>query len=92
MEPVNLRKEIQEGIPKRVKHLRGNLSQEKFAEKVGISQPTISRIENGISSSCVEHIAQIALTTGCTTDWLILGISQPESINPLALTREKAIA
>jgi transcriptional regulator with XRE-family HTH domain len=39
---------------------RGDLTQEQFARKLGISRPTLTRLENGAQNTTIKTLDQIA--------------------------------
>lgn len=55
----------------RLKALRGKTSQADFAEKVGISRPTVGFYENGDRIPDALTLKQIAEACGVTTDFLV---------------------
>jgi transcriptional regulator with XRE-family HTH domain len=55
--------------------LRGNLSQAKFAKKVGLSRPAIGHYESGKRVPDINTLINIAVEFGVSTDWL-LGLSE----------------
>ncbi len=55
---LNLRKEL-------------NLSQKELAEKVGITEASLSRYENNLREPKAEIITKISEALGCSTDYLL---------------------
>ena len=53
--------------------VRGNLSQVKFAEKIGLSQRTIANYENGDNIPNAEVVTRISDIFGVSLDWLLNG-------------------
>lgn len=53
--------------------VRGNLSQVKFAEKIGLSQRTIANYENGDNIPNAEVVTRISDIFGVSLDWLLKG-------------------
>ena len=53
------------------KRLELGLSQEQFANKIGVTQGAISMIENGERTPSLEMITKIATALNCTIDELI---------------------
>ncbi len=47
------------------------LSQEQFAEKVGVARQTVSSWENGIFVPDTPNVMQMAKLFGCTTDEIL---------------------
>lgn len=60
--------------------LRGQLSQEEFAKKVGLSRPTVSFYESGERLPDALKLRQIAEKCQVSADWL-LGLSDVQSRN-----------
>ena len=48
-----------------------NLSQKELAEKVGITEASLSRYENNLREPKAEIIAKISEILGCSTDYLL---------------------
>jgi transcriptional regulator with XRE-family HTH domain len=44
---------------------RGDLSQEAFARKLGISRPTLTRLENGAQNTTITTLEQISRRLRC---------------------------
>jgi transcriptional regulator with XRE-family HTH domain len=61
------------GISERLKHLRGSLSQQKFAEHIGLKQTTYGQYERGVTSPSTETASMICQKLGLNPRWLILG-------------------
>jgi transcriptional regulator with XRE-family HTH domain len=59
----------------RFKQLRvtNNLKQVEFAQRVGISQSTLSEIEKGRSNPSVETVISTSKYFKVSTDWLLKG-------------------
>jgi len=62
-------------IKDRLRELRGklNVTQSKFAEKMGVKQNTWSNIENGTNPCSERYINLICLTFKVRKEWLIEG-------------------
>lgn len=60
-------------IGKRILKLRKdlNLSQKELADKVGITEASLSRYENNLREPKAEIIAKISEVLGCSTDYLL---------------------
>ncbi|HHT9118378.1 MAG TPA: helix-turn-helix domain-containing protein, partial [Candidatus Hypogeohydataceae bacterium YC38] len=70
----NIMKNIHREIGKRIKIIRGNLSQKKFGELLGgISQDKISKYESGTIAAPISVIATIAKIGNVTVDWIFFG-------------------
>lgn len=55
----------------RFKALRGNMTQGQFAEKLGISRPTVGLYESGARIPDAEVLRNIAEKCNVTSDWLL---------------------
>ncbi len=60
-------------IAGRIRMVRGNLSQVKFAEKIGLSQRTIANYENGDNIPNAEVVSGFSDIFGVSLDWLLKG-------------------
>ena len=58
----------------RLRELRGSMSQQDFANKIGVKQTSYSSWERGVKDPAASTIATIASTFGVSSDWL-LGLS-----------------
>ena len=66
----------------RIKKLRGDDTQEFFAEKIGVSGQHISRMEKDLSLPSVEIGLKICEVFGVTLDWLYTGKESPSKKDP----------
>jgi transcriptional regulator with XRE-family HTH domain len=48
-----------------LRNRRGDLTQEQFARKLGISRPTLTRLENGAQNTTIKTLDQIAKSLKC---------------------------
>lgn len=55
-----------------------DLSQEKFADQLGVSRQTVQKWESGVSSPDMENLARIANQFGISLDLLVLGRDKRE--------------
>lgn len=62
----------------RLLRARSNLNQMEFAEKIGITQSTLSNYEKGNATPSLEVLITIATTFLVSIDWLV-GISASEN-------------
>lgn len=60
-------------IGKRLKKLRGRLSQREFAKKIGLPHKTYQRYEYGEGVPKVDTLEKIAKKESVTVDWLLTG-------------------
>lgn len=61
------------GIGRRIRELRGQLTQEEFARTLGISQAQLSKYEAGQTAPPLGLLAHLAKWSGRTTDWILTG-------------------
>lgn len=62
-----------EAIGKRLRTVRGNLSQKSFGEAVGISRSYVSDVENGRVKPSLEYLVAVAEHYDVSLDWVLLG-------------------
>ena len=55
----------------RLAELRGSMSQEKFAQMIGLKQQNYWKYENGVQGLRSDLIERICTTFGCTAEWLL---------------------
>lgn len=68
------------GLGERIKELRGNESQGSFAEKFGVSQADISRLERGtIINPSPELLFNICISSHVDLQWLLTGEEPPRA-------------
>lgn len=74
-------------LASRIKQARkqAGLTQKDLAQRVGVSQPVISQLENGENLQSV-HLLAIAKACGVDSDWLASGEEKPEQV---VLTKEQ---
>ena len=60
---------------KRIQQLRKTkgYTQEQFADRLGMSVPTIASIETGRKGTSIDTVLMIAEILGCTTDYILIG-------------------
>lgn len=51
---------LADALAKNLRTRRGDLTQEQFARKLGISRPTLTRLENGAQNTTIKTLDQIA--------------------------------
>jgi transcriptional regulator with XRE-family HTH domain len=56
---------LAEILAENLKARRGKLSQEAFARKLGISRPTLSRLESAAQNTTLQTLEQIAKSLRC---------------------------
>jgi transcriptional regulator with XRE-family HTH domain len=64
--PVNSRSDALRRIARNVRFARGELSQQKFATQLRVSQPSVSRWENAEDTPDEASIAKMSMILGCT--------------------------
>lgn len=74
-------------LASRIKQARkqAGLTQKDLAQRVGVSQPVISQLENGENLQSV-HLLAIAKACGVDSEWLASGEEKPEQV---VLTKEQ---
>jgi len=60
-------------IAKRIKDLRGNLSQKKFGERMGFSQGQIGHIETGRTEPSLKFLLQLSKLYNISIDYILKG-------------------
>lgn len=75
---------------KRFNELRGDLSQAEFADKIGLSRPSIGYYENGNRVPDISTLKRIAETCNVSADWLI-GLSDMRAGNADDMAIEKRL-
>ena len=65
-------------LGRRIRELRGfDMTQEEFADRIGISQNYLSTVERGKVEVGAEILLRIALEFGRTIEWLLTGEDRP---------------
>ena len=57
----------------RIRVIRGPLSQNDFARKLGVAQVDVSRVERGVRPPSIELLLAISSLSGVTVDYLLTG-------------------
>lgn len=61
-------------VGRRLRELRGfDMNQAEFARRIGISQGTLSKYEQGSSEIGAEALLRIAREFRCSIEWLLTG-------------------
>lgn len=61
-------------VGRRIRELRGfDMTQEEFAERIGVSQGYLSSIEHGKKEVSAEILLRISREFGRSVDWLLTG-------------------
>lgn len=58
-------------LAKNLRLHRGTMTQQQFARKLGISQATLARLENGAQNTTLKTLSQIAASLKCSACELI---------------------
>jgi len=66
-----------------IRNMKG-LSQAKFANSIGISRPSLSAIENGLTKPSMPILYTIEYKYGFRNEWILTG-DEPLYLDPLAL-------
>lgn len=61
-----------EEIGKRIRHVRGTLSQTTFGDSIDSSRSYVNNIEHGAKPS-IEFLANVCLVYNVSLDWLVFG-------------------
>lgn len=66
----------------RIRLVRQNahLNQEEFGTKLGVSLPTVVRLEKGDSLPRIDLLLEVVENFGCDLDWLVTGKKRPAGI------------
>lgn len=64
----------------RLAELRGDMSQEKFAQMIGLTQQNYWKYENGVQGLRSDLIEKICSTFGCSAEWLLCLDLKPMAI------------
>ena len=62
---------LADALSKNLKKRRGNLTQEAFARKLGISRATLTRLENKAQNTTLKTLEQITKALKCEVDDLL---------------------
>lgn len=71
----------------RIARIDAGLSQDQLAKKVGMRQPTLSRLEGG-GSTTTKKLSRIAEVTGFELDWLEMNVGPAKKAQKKAKTQE----
>lgn len=71
-------------IGERVKHVRGEMNQRSFAERLGVSNGSISQIEQGKAMPSGEFLLRVHQEFGVDVTWLLTGMSNSTPVPALA--------
>ena len=64
-----------EGVPRRLRELRADMSQVRFASRTGIKQSAYSNYERGARELPLSAASQIAEALSVDLAWLLVGVS-----------------
>lgn len=71
----------------RIKQLRGKMTQQEFADLLGLGRVTVTRYENGSRTPDAEFIAKSNAILGVDPIWLLTGMGT----SPVLNSRESAL-
>lgn len=71
----------------RLKELRGSMSQQEIADKIGTKQTSYSSWERGIKEPGISVLIDIASTFGVSTDWLLGRTDERTGVAPAAASK-----
>lgn len=71
----------------RIKQLRGQMSQQEFADMLGVGRVTVTRYENGSRTPDAEFIAKINTILEVDPMWLLMG----RGVAPVLNAKESAL-
>lgn len=89
--------EIKAAFGARLKELRGEMRQEEFGKRIGVSRTSISYYENGSRTADIEIIDRLCREFDVSADWLLgrIHVKSPsidiQQINEITGLSEKAI-
>ena len=63
----------------KLKKLRGNMSQEEFACKIGVDRSVYAKFESGLRVPTIKFILMVYNATNVSADWL-LGVQRSEKL------------
>jgi SOS-response transcriptional repressor LexA len=78
------------GIGGRLRRLRGDLSQEVFARRLGLRRPVYRRYETGERHPPIELLIKLARHGQTTIDWILLGKEDVSAGQPMLVREPKA--
>ncbi len=75
-------------IHEKIQHSRKNagMSQEMFAEKLGVSRQSVSKWETGTAAPDLDNLVAIARLFGVTTDWLLMDDAPEVPAEPIIIS------
>lgn len=59
---------LAQALAKNLRKLRGDKTQEVFARKLGISRPTLTRLESAAQNTTISTLEQITKALKCNVD------------------------
>ena len=78
-----------EEIGARLRELRGDLTQQEFADKLKLSRSYISDVERGRSYPSIPFLVAIAVNCGTSLDWLLTGEEDPDQHKNYPMLKEE---
>ena len=75
------RVDFRKNLARRLQELRGDMTQRAFAERIGISQPHLNRIEQAKENVTLRTLQTITDRLKCSIGWLLDDTRGPERSN-----------
>lgn len=80
-------KDVNMKYKNRLSELRGDISQEKFAKTIGLTQQNYWKYENGLQGMRSDLIERICKMFGCSAEWLLCLDNEPPKTSDFAEVR-----
>lgn len=78
------------GIPQRLRFLRGEASQQQFGDLIGLPQRKLSRLETGTAPLDVDSTQKICKALNISADWLLFGRGpEPQEVSGIPPSHEE---
>lgn len=78
------------GIPQRLRFLRGEASQQQFGDLIGLPQRKLSRLETGTAPLDVDSTQKICKALNVSADWLLFGRGpEPQEVGGILPSHEE---
>ena len=73
-----------ETISRRIRQVRGTMSQKEFGASIGITQTAVTALENALSEPRLSTFCKIVDAFGIDPEWLRTGWVAPAAVDPIA--------
>ncbi len=70
-----------DSLGERIAHIRGRLTQQDFAERLGVSRNTLVRYENNKRIPDADFLQRLVSDFGADPQWLLMGGKTPRELN-----------